>query len=355
MNNIVIGLKQDGSLVSSSSDSINRHCFALGKSGCGKSTNLLTQVVEIAEQGEPVIVINWRNSANHELLMPELRKRYERLVKVIDVGKNGIGLPLFTPQKDDAGEDEPPQNLVRRITALLKVSCNLTPTQERYTYQAVQTVYEQELYPREGIAAVSHFLKVQDRAVASNAAAKIGCICDRNLIRTGDFWENQTRIYEFDLNSLEYDDQLPVCRFLTDYILRLAGRGAFMKKGLTLFVDECQNLDFSEGSTMFAMLNETRKLNIHVLLAAPSILSKSGMDVIRQCGFGLYFEPLENERKKVAESIDALHLEKWIFLLSRLKRGDFIACGNFAVGNEQVPGPIQLRSVPLHGEGGVDA
>ena len=280
----------------------------------------------------------------HELIMLPLREKYKKYAKVIDVAQSGIPLPLFTRETDSSGEQESVENMVRRITSLLKVACNLTPAQEAQVHLAVQSIQKLGLYAEDGIAVVNEWLYRQEKAVAANAAAKLGCICDNNLFVNGDFWEEDVRIYEFDLNGLEYDDQLMIVRFLVDYLLRLANKGKFIQSGLNLFVDECQNLDFNEGSSMFTILNETRRLNVHAMLAAPTILSKKGMDVMRQCGLCMYFTPFDNERKKVAEYISPLHSEEWLFIVSKLEKGEFIACGYFSVSDKDTARPVRLKT-----------
>ncbi len=347
MEKIMIGSNQNKQNVFFDGQSSNPHCFAVGKSGCGKTTSMLYQLVQEAEKGKICVVINWHRAIQRESLFPEIRRRYEQHVKVIDVAENGIQVPLFTPCVDTKGQSESEEMLVHRITALLKTSCDLTPTQESQVHLAVKSIYRLGLYKTEGISAVSEWLYQQKKAVAANAAAKIGALSDSNLLKNGNFWNEVAPIVEFDLNGLEYSDQLVVTKFLADYILRLANRGQFLQKGITLFIDECQNLEFHQGSTMSTLLNESRRLNLRVMLAAPTIIHQKGMDVMRQCGLRLYFEPFDHERKLVANFIDALHPEVWVFILSRLKRGEYVACGNFYINGKEVMGVQQLSCVLL--------
>lgn len=340
-----LGITKRGNEVFISDNSINLHLFATGKSGTGKTFRILNLITRLAKGGEVTIVINWRNNLNRRTLDPAICEEYEKLVTVIDVGKDGIDLPLFTPIINGNGEKEGGLAVVQRITSILKNATGLSRTQEDITMRAVKDIYRLNLYEQEGLCAVTKWLRTQDKAVADNAAAKLRCLCDMNLFFDGDFWEDDCPIYEFDLNGLEYDDQLVVVKFLLDYFLRLANKGCFLQKGLNIFLDEAQNFDYSDGSTLFTIINESRKLNLRMMLATPSITTsvKKGMEILTQCGTQLYFEPLNSERKKVAQLINPKDVERQIFALTRLEKGECIACGNFMINGKEVACPIELQ------------
>lgn len=322
----------------------NQHMVATGESGTGKSTTMALNVLENAKVGERTIVINWRNCFNPQMLMPEIYEEYRKYAKRIDVAK-GMELNLFERMRDSNGNLETAKNVIERVTTMLKIAVDLSPTQESTVYEAVEDTYCRGLYEEDGIQIIVDWLQQQDKAVASNAAAKLRCICGNNLFRAGDFLDDHP-IIELDLNGLEYDVQLKVVKFLMDYLLRMANKGLFLEDGLNVFLDEAQNMDFCEGSTLFSMINEGRKLNLRLMLAAPSIISsaKKGMSVVTQCGTQLYFAPLRKERRMIAEMIDPQKTDKYVFALSRLDKGEFIACGRFNVNDKEVLGPIPLST-----------
>lgn len=343
----VIGINRAGDQVfANEAQAMNNHLCAIGKSGAGKTSSILSKIVNDAENGGVTIVVNWHNCVNRDMIMPELREGYERYCKVIDVAREGMPLPLFDAFTDGSGKKETFSGIVQRVTSLLKVAAKLSPTQEGEVFKAVKTVANQELYKDEGIIAIYDWLMSQDKAVSTNAAAKLRSICGGNLLKNGDFWEEGTKVYEFDLNGLQYDDQLIIVRLLMDYFLRLANTGRFQRTGLNIFLDECQNLDFGEGSTMYVLLNESRRLNVRLRLAAPSI-STSGnrnMEKITQCGFCFYFQPIEKDRRKIADFINSRDADTWNFILSRLQKGEFVATGSFIINEKKVNRPLQLKT-----------
>jgi hypothetical protein len=347
MKRNILGINKAGQTVSVDIANIsNGHRAAIGKSGVGKTTAILSGIIDDAKDGEVTVAINWHNCVNRNMIMPELKETYERYCKVIDVAREGIQLPLFEKGTDSSGREESDYNIVQRVTSLLKVATNLSPTQEGEVYKAVKTVQNEDLYRGEGLVSIYDWLLSQDKAVATNAAAKLRPLCGNHILVNGNFWEEGVKIYEFDLNGLQYDEQLVVVRFLLDYFLRLANSGRFLRTGLNLFLDECQNLEFGAGSTMYTLINESRRLNVRLRLAAPTIISskKKEFEIITQCGVCLYFQPIDKDRRKTAEFISPKDSDSWAFLLSRLQKGQFVATGNFIVDGKPIARPIQLRT-----------
>lgn len=144
------------------------------------------------------------------------------------------------------------------------------------------------------------------------------------------------KIYEIDLLGLQYDEQAVVVEFLLNFLLRCAYQGAFVKNRLTIFVDESQNLNFKPKSTMNILLNESRKLGISMVLAAPKIpVEVRGMSVVEQCGTRLYFTQEAREGEKLAKIIAPTKSKEYCKLLSNLRVGECLACGEFQVGGER--------------------
>lgn len=344
-----IGITKRGNEVFSGDMAHNLHLYATGKSGVGKTLRVIKLITRLAKEGEVTIVINWRNNVNRNILDPAVSEEYAKYVTVIDVARDGIALPLFTPLKIKGGELENQMKVIRRITSILKNAVGLSRTQEDITLRAVDYVYRNNLYEKEGLCGVINWLNAQEKAVADNAAAKLRCLCDMGLIYDGIIEDKGKKIIEINLNGLEYDDQTTFVRFFMDYFLRLASNGCFLEKGINIFLDEVQNFDFSDGSTLFTIINESRRLNLRMLLATPSVTSsaKKGIEVLTQCGTQLYFEPQNSERKKVAQLIDPTNIEDSMFALTRLGKGECIACGNFLINGQEVSRPVVLQAEDL--------
>lgn len=348
MNKQKIGRDADGNFVYVDPTSRNSNVQCCGGSGVGKTTLAVEMIISAAEAGKQIIVLNWHNTANKEIMLPEQKKRYLKYVNVIDVAREGIKLPLFQKMKLSDGSTETELVMLQRITSVFKIAADLTAPQERMLASAVKDVYKKGLYREEGVKVVYDWLETQKKNVALNAASKIAPLCEGNLIRHGDFLEEKHKIIELDLNGLEYDVQDLMVRFILDYLLRIAQKGCFLNKPLTVYIDEAQNLEYKHNGTMYTLLNEGRKLKLNVLLTYPSLFTgaKSGMDVITQCATGLYFKPLIKDLEKVAELIDnGKDVSSWTFSLSRLKCGECIASGIFEINGQVRTKPLLIKAL----------
>ncbi len=177
--------------------------------------------------------------------------------------------------------------------------------------------------------------------VAQNILSKkIGAIKIRNGER--DF---EKQILELDFDGLILENQICLVEFVLQVVLRNAMRGRFIEKGLTVVVDECQFLDFGQGSAMRNLLELGRKQNVSMILAAPEIplTDKSKLSIAaEQCGTKAYFKP-SVDCGKLAKRLDPRNVVDWTIELNTLERGMFVAMGLFTNQNGvNVKGPITV-------------
>lgn len=326
----------------------NLMCAAIGGSGGGKTTTLLHHLIQEANAGRDICIFNYHNVMDVSLMPEGMRESYEKHLVKIDVAKEGICLPLFDVYLDENGVAmESVESVQNRVTSMLAKATRLTPTQKSALSKAVRTIHERGEYKRLGCISIMDFLAMQDYQTCQHTAEKLRSILANNIFRDGHFEQSGNHIYEFDLNGLEYDDQIAVAKFMMDYFLRMSMRGKYKKRGLTLFVDECQNHDFSPNSAMYTLLNEGRKHNISVILATQSfsMTGQKTMAVILQAATLLFFLPRPDERKAIAEVIDKKEASKWVYTLAKLKRGEFVACGSFVTEEgREIRHPQLLKS-----------
>lgn len=326
----------------------NLMCAAIGGSGGGKTTALLHHLIQEAQAGRDVVILNYHNILDISLMPEGLRSIYDEHLVKIDAVRDGIMLPLFEPYVDESGNQvESEQSVLNRVTSMISNAVSLTPAQKAALSKAVRYVHEHDEYGTNGCVSIVEFLEAQHYKTDQHAGEKARMLLGENVFRNGNFEEPGNHIYEFDLNGLEYDEQLIVAKFLLDYFLRMSMRGKYKKHGITLFVDECQNHDFSPNSAMYTLLNEGRKHNIAVVLATQSfsMAGKKTMAVILQAATLLFFLPRPDERKAIAEVIDSKEASKWYYNLSKLKVGEFVACGRFQTSDgKQILHPQLIKS-----------
>lgn len=335
---IILGYQKD-KVVKMSDRTKNRHIAVLGGSGSGKTSEITMLAVQAAERGELVVEINMRNCLNPECLMKSVKEAYLPKCKKINVAE-GITLPLFRKK-----DDEDASKVIHRITNMLEQSGNLTRIQTTYLKNAVASVYEFGKFEEYGIRSISDFLECQEESTARNVAGNLRALLDNNLVQDGeDPFENTSGIVELDVNDLEYDDQLVVVNFILDYLLRKAEGGAFVKQNIRIVIDECQNFSYAKGSTMYTLLNESRRLGIGLILAATEMHTNKDTSVLEQCGTVLYYAPTPTSRKKIAKKIAPHDVQRWVYKLSELKTGEFAAVGQFVTENDKlVTKPLVLK------------
>lgn len=345
-NNLIIGEDKKGNCVYLSDDVRNPHVCILGTSGTGKSTVAMSLLLQRYFMGESVMVFNWRRCLSMENVLPDLYPVYKDNRVQINVAKDKMKLPLCTKFQNIDGQEESEESVKHRLAALLTVAGGLTPSQSAVISRAVGVIYAERLFETEGIRSIKNYLEAQEQQTALNAAGRLRALCDENYIVDGNF-AKEHKIYEVDLNGIQYDDQTVLVKFVLDFLLRCANQGMFVKNRVTIFIDECQNLDFRPESTMTTLLNETRKMGLSLILAAPKILSGTkGMSVIQQSGTILYFSPEPGERRKIAKQIHPQKVDEYTFQLSRLKVGEYLASGSFMEENGK---PLDItRKLSVH-------
>ena len=324
----------------------NLHILAVGNSGSGKTTVLMSALLQGASQGRKAIVINWRDSAAVGMLNPSQESSFRKLARHIDVEQDGIPLPLFTRQKLPNGELESENRMTGCIVSLLSKSCKLTATEEQCLSAAVETVVKDGSYSTEGIAALEKALSEQESSRRYAVMRKLSFLINYNLLRDGNLFDDDLPLVDFDLNGLEYEQQDKIVNLMLDYLLRSAQKGAFIEDGLTLFLDEAQNLDYSKGTALYHLINESRKQNVQLMIAATSMFGSDNrsMKIVQQCATKLFFSPQESECVRISEMIDKQKSRYWQTQLSRLKRGQFVAVGSFMLPNRNIRRPLLLTA-----------
>lgn len=324
----------------------NLHILAVGNSGSGKTTALISTLLQGTCQGRKAIVINWRGSAAVGMLNPSQESSFRRLARHIDVEQDGIPLPLFTRQKLPNGELESENRMTGRIVSLLSKSCKLTATEEQCLSAAVETVVKDGSYGTEGIAALEKALSEQESSRRHAVMRKLKFLIKSNLLREGNFFDDDLPLIDLDLNGLEYEQQDQVVILMLDYLLRSGQNGAFIKNGVTIFLDEAQNLDYSKGTALYHLINESRKQNVQLMIAATSMFGSDNrsMKIVQQCATKLFFSPQESECVKIADMIDKQKSRYWHIQLSRLEKGQFIAVGSFKLSNRDIRRPLLLTA-----------
>ena len=326
MNYATLGTNRNGAKVQMNGEPMNPHISYFGGSGSGKTTGATKSILDKAKSGETVIVLNWHNTFDHDMLNPRLREQYEQMAKVIPVSEQGVPIPLF----DKIDEVEDTARISYRVTGILRCACRLQDAMTRCVKVAVDFVIDDHSYQSDGIAAVATKLNAmadgEDKAAVYRTLSRLGVLTEFNVFRDGDFLAAPENILELDLNGFDIAGQKTIVEFLLSYLQQRAMNKEFLDRPITIVIDECQNLDFGSSGTVSALLNEGRKLGLGLMLIAPSVAlcGKGARDVLSQCACRFFFRPLDTERKMLTRYIPNSNKNATLLMLAGLKTGEFI-------------------------------
>ena len=343
--NFMIGKSREGNTVYRG-HSINEHITLIGASGTGKSTAALKLILNAVESGDLVIVLNWRNSFSADVL-GERADIYKMQRKVIIPSFEGIKIPLFSPYRSNDNVIEPTALMVNRICKLFAQSVGLSDAQQYKVKQAISDLFELDAYHEDGISSLEVLLS-SGGSSAEKAIEKMSPFFVTNLLRDGDFISSENMpIIEIDINDFELCDQKVIVEFLLAWLFQYGQKGGFKEHGVVIYIDEAQNLSFKSDSPIYMLLNESRKFNIKLLMAMPSIRAgcKRGMDITTMAGTNLFFKPMATDLEYAAKLIDSGNKSRCIKKLSLLKVGECLATGSFIINNKEVNRPTTLISV----------
>ena len=339
MKTFILGTTAEGNTVYLGK-SENSHILSIGRSGVGKSTTMTRYMEEAAYMGRRVIQIKWRNSVADE---SEQNTVIPMRVKRIRAAYEPIQIPLFKPVENADGSIEPQILMVDRIASLLSKSANLSDAQTRKVKQAVASVAEGDFYDQDGISAIKCFLDSEGNS-AVKASEKLSPFFTTNLLKNGDFLNSDAEVIVIDIDDFQLDQQVIIVEFLLRWIFFYGSKGGFKQRGIVVYIDEAQNLSYTPDSPMYLLLNESRKFNIAVFMAAPSLKAggKRGMNIATMCGTTLYFKPLSADIDDIAGLIDPIFRADCAEALKHLPVGQCMVTGNLIIDGEIVSSPIRL-------------
>ena len=345
MSEPIIGTSRYNDIVYIPDDRPNEHIFAVGTSGSGKTTTLLSILVQIAMQGKHIIVLNWHGSTARDQMPEYLRNLYDSLTTVIRA-KDGIRIPLFSSLVSPYGEEETENRIVHRVTGILGRSADLSPTRIHALQEAVRETLLSQEYHTHGVKAIERNLLAQEerKATARVAAVQLSGLFAHNVLIDGDL-DFTHPILEIECNDLDPADQDILVKVLLEFLLAKASRDHFKPEGLTVFIDEAHNLSFAKDSIVTRYLYEARKKSISLCLATPELPSdKRDNSSVMQAATRLYFIQESTKVIDAARQISPNEINVWSPRLHKLNRGEFILCGRHRISTDIEDTPLLVKA-----------
>jgi DNA phosphorothioation-dependent restriction protein DptH len=209
---------------------------------------------------------------------------------------------------------------------------------------AIDDVFRKHCYESEGFQAVGFALMKAGDKQSAQLYERMLPLFSRNVFREGSGLVQKNKINIIHLSRMDLATQHVVTEMLLSYFWRLGNADQFKGEGkISIFLDECQNLDASKNAPLSQLISEGRKMGISLLLATQMIIAGSNSAVqqrILQSGLQLYFKPANNQVMQTAKLLNTGNENMWANVLGNLKTGQFVALGNLSIGNRSIDYPI---------------
>lgn len=342
-NRITIGKHKNSTVQLDLDKTKCRHITIVGVTGSGKTLFMLGVMISSAENGCASLVIDMHNILAPDQVHPLLKDRFDLLVNEIDVYEHGISLPLFSPIKFKDGTSERPFDTASAITDCLCRTYRFGDRQRATLRHACQTVMESGFYEHDGISAVGHVLNATESPVAEGLYERLLPLFEHNVFRHGALplvpgKINIVRVSKFDANT-----QTVIVNVLLSFLWRMALTESFKEQGVSIFIDEAQNLGFGKDSAITKILQEGRKFNINLTAAMQHLpTSEEACRSLLQSAFVAFFKPTDDSIAKTANIINKTDSGNLRYVLKTLKRGEYVASGDF-----QETGALEMDGVPI--------
>lgn len=311
----------------------NHHIVHFGATGTGKTTQAVSIISQIVQQGGTVVALDAHSVLRTEEIHPALREGFCKYSNAIDVYNEGIRFPLLTPRVFEDGDFESETDTVDAVTLMIATALNFGARQTHELRQAIKKVMESGKYELKGIKAVGEALSESRRSSSMEVMERISQLTENNVFRPGNSFIEFDKINILRISKFSLITQNLITEVVLNLLWRMAVKGEFYDNGVYVFVDECHNLNLGKRGIINQLLAEGRKYNLNLILSTQVLPMDSHISkMMLQAALIQFFRPAVNEVAKVSRIIDADRSKEWQSVLRNLERGELIAMGSFVLG-----------------------
>lgn len=303
----------------------NGHASITGQTGTGKSTLIKNLLAQLPEQ--EVLTIVFDCSGDYSSRDTDPHPRWAATSRILwDVCSDVYDVLSVRPIYTEDGYKEKTVVTANRLTQLLKKPLGLGNVQQAELTHVIATALEQDVdFSLKKLPAWLHACGYAD----SNLFLKVLNFCvimphGNNPI----LWNlNSSGMHVVDIHHLDASIQSLVIEImLTDLWNFQIGRAD--KMPMVIVLDECQRLDFHQGSIIHRILLEGRKHEIAGWFSTQRLPFHGKMDNIsEQAALQVAFRPGAKDLKKIAKNLASGNQKQESLLtdkLAKLKVGQFI-------------------------------
>jgi len=325
---------------------MNQSVLVTGTSGSGKTVALQRMECSLAEQGIPILVLNFHGTHAKNQIYPPLQEHYEMLTDRVDVKSNGISLNLLAPITHPDGSGECCEEVANAVVEAFDDVFSLGYRQRSVLRNAILWGMANRKGISNDIEVIEWGLKMQDSSEAEKVLEKFWGIFYSGIFRSTGQFLRSGRITILELESFDVRTQRLMAELVLSSIWRYAVvAGQYAKVPVYIVIDEFQNLSLTSNSILTSYLREGRKYNLALLLSTQTleVFGKEKKALLQQVAVRCYFRPASAELSVVAKEIDKAQYKLWFEKLAGLGKGVFIAAGRFEVEGCIVEKPLILR------------
>lgn len=322
----VTSVKQD---VTISEESPNGSIVISGMSGSGKTCRIAELEEDIVAKGRTVMEIDIDGSH-----LPR-----SGICNLILACKDGLNCSLMEPSA--SGVDKTSQ--VTEAAELLAYAIPLRGNRQVDVLREVLCeVWSSGQDEISEMKQVGEALKAHRAKEAGIVYSKLWPVIEHDIFR-----ESQSVIKPHCLNIVsfaDFDDNTKriSIEILLYALLKKMRMGQIFPDGLTVVIDEFQNLSLERRSALYQMLTEGRKYGLDLILATQtlSVFFKTERAALQQAAVQLYFRQSQSDIRTAAQCIERDRRDYWMAQLNKLKVGAAVAVGDLSFGGRTIQRPL---------------
>ena len=339
----------DGAKCYTAPDVANESMIITGQSGQGKSVRINFAELEAIHSNNTIVVLDISKTHQPEFLLDSIRDEYSKNVNRINIATDGIDLNILTPLTSPNGKTESEFRLISSAVSMLSAGIRIGDRQEVALKDTVEEAIKikNACNCSDSIALITAFNANPKDIKRKEVYQKLWRVLEANIFR------NSTRKIEANkINILDFSDLEPqTAEIIGEIVLSFFWRQIFsigipIEFGqLTCVIDEMQHFKLTKKSTLRAMLTESRRFGLNVILATQTtaIFEKSETAILMQAATRLLFRPADSDLDNVAHLIDPKNKISWRNKLTSLKIGECIALGKKIVNGKYYDRPLLLK------------
>lgn len=323
----------------------NRHLLIGGRSGQGKTYFVQSLLLQLVEQNQSALVIDYSNSYTLSQLDETFVNRMgEKLTERIVYHESFPLNPFKRREKEISGRKEPEKivEVARRVAAVFaSVYRGLGDQQKNAIYMATKNGIEKygEDMRMDLLIEELENLETSSKSTIQSVISRLTQMVDMDPFdyESDNDWSKIFESNGVTVIQLEGYDQDEIKKLLAEFILwdlwyySLSGS---KDKPMPVILDEAQNLSFRDDSPSAKILREGRKFGWSAWFATQSFsnFDKEELAILDNAGTKIYFAPADSELKVIANRIGTISLDD----LRSLKKAHCLAVGQFKISDVEL-------------------